>query len=365
MRIGITGAFGQFGWHLRCYLFAQKEIEVACAGRDEFTDPQKLTKFVSGVDAIIHLAGVNRAEEAEVERANPALAEQLVSALKLASVTPHLLFSSTTHINNDNTYGQSKRKAGEVLARWANHADAKVSKFVFPHLFGEYGRPNYNSAVSTFCWQVANGEEPGVTGNGRVELLHFNDASKLLFEAIENGRNGDERPKGTDISVREVADRIKSLADSYQNQIIPDLRDPLDLRLFNIYRGYLFPQHYPVSLKTNTDDRGSLTESVKSHNGGQTFFSTTKPGITRGNHFHYHKVERFLVVKGKAQISLRKMLTDERHEFVVSGDQLEYVDMPTHYTHNITNIGDEELVTLFWSHELFDPENPDTIFEIV
>ncbi len=365
MRIGITGAYGQFGWHLRCFLFVHKDIEVVCAGRDEFADPQKLVGFVGNVDAIIHLAGVNRAEEVEVERANPALAEQLVSALKTAGAAPHVLYSSTTHINNDNTYGHSKRKAGEILARWANNADAKFSNFVFPHLFGEYGKPNYNSAVSTFCWQVANGEEPSVTGAGRVELLHFNDASSLLLEAIKNGNTGDENPQGTDTSIREVADRIKALAASYQNQIIPDVRDPLDLRLFNIYRGYLFPKYYPVKLTTHTDDRGSLTESVKSNNGGQTFFSTTKPGVTRGNHFHYHKVERFLVVKGKARISLRKMLTDERHEFVVSGNQLEYVDMPTHYTHNITNIGDEELVTLFWSHELFDPENPDTIFEIV
>ncbi len=365
MRIGITGAYGQFGWHLRCLLFTHKNVETVCAGRDEFSSPEKLQAFVTGCDAIIHLAGINRASEEEVEQGNPDLANQLIDALIAAGETPHLLYASTTHIDNDNSYGRGKKKAGDILADWAEQKKAKFSTFVFPHLFGEYGRPNYNSAVSTFCWQIAKGETPTVHGDGQVELLHFHEASTALFEAIISDNLGMIRPRGVEISVKEVAQRIASLAASYQNQIVPDVRDSLDLRLFNVYRGYLFPDYYPVRLVTHTDDRGSLTETVKSHNGGQTFFSTTKPGITRGNHFHFHKIERFLVVKGKARITLRKMLTDETFSFTVSGDELSYIDMPTLHTHEITNIGDEEIVTLFWSHEIFDPDHPDTYFELV
>ncbi len=366
MRIGITGAYGQFGWHLRCRLFIEKEIEVVCAGREVFADAAKLQDFVTGLDGIIHLAGVNRAkEETEIAAANPALANQLIKALEAADSKAHIIYASTTHIDNDNVYGRSKKQAGLLLEEYAQKSGALFSDFVFPHLYGENGTPHYNSAVTTFGWQIANGEKPSVHGDGQVELLHFNDASSLILTALEQGTTGQTRPKGQKISVREVADRMIALAAYYQSQIVPDLRDPLDLRLFNVYRGFLYPKNYPVSLVTHTDDRGSLTETVKTDNGGQTFFSTTKPTITRGNHFHFHKVERFLVVKGKARISLRKMFTDEVQDFIVSGDDLGYIDMPTLHTHEITNIGDEELVTLFWSHEIYDPENPDTFFELV
>ncbi len=365
MRIGITGAYGQFGYHLRCRLFIEKDVEIVCAGRETFGNDETLRGFVEHLDAIVHLAGVNRAAEAEVEAANPALARQLVEALEATDSKPHLVYSSTTHIDNDSAYGRSKRKAGDILANWASRVGANCTDFVFPHLFGEYGRPEYNSAVSTFCWKIAKGEKLEINGNGSVELLHFHEASQFILDALRQKQNGQFRPKGTEISVPELARRIDALASSYRNQIVPDLRDPLDLRLFNVYRGFLYPDYYPVKLVTHTDDRGSLTETVKTNNGGQTFFSTTKPGITRGNHFHFHKVERFLVVRGKARISLRKMLTDEVQDFFVSGENLSYIDMPTLHTHEITNIGDEELTTLFWSHEIYDPDNPDTVFDPV
>ena len=346
-------------------MFAEKYIEVVCTGRAVFDDDEALRNFVGDLDAVVHLAGVNRAAPEEIEAANPALATRLVAALEAVGNNPHLVYSSTTHVDNDNTYGVSKRKAGEILAHWAEKAGANYCEFIFPHLLGEYGRLNYNSAVSTFCWQVAKGDKPSVQGNGNVELLHFNDASGLILDALRQQLAGTFRPDGRKISVTQVAQRIEALATSYQNMIISDMRDPLDIRLFNVYRSFLCPDHYPVALTTHNDDRGSLTELVKTGNGGLTFFSTTKPGITRGNHFHYHKVERFLVVKGKARIWLRRLLSDEVHDIFVSQDDLSFVDMPTLHTHEITNIRDSELVTLFWSHELYDPQNPDTVFEPV
>lgn len=366
MRIGITGAYGQFGWHLRSRLIPEKEIETVLASRETFSDPDKLCEFVQGLDAIIHLAGINRAnDEQEISKGNPKLAASLVAALEATGAEPHVVYASTIHIDKDNVYGASKRQASERLLSWAEKSGAQYTDFVFPHLFGEYGRPNYNSAVSTFCHQVATGKEPTVHGDGEVELLHFNAASNMVLEAVQEGLTGQVRPRGTEIKVKDLAARILTLDHSYRNLVVPDLRDDLDLKLFNVYRGYLYPDFYPVELKLHSDDRGSLTEMVKSNNGGQTFFSTTKPGVTRGNHFHYHKVERFLVVKGKARISLRKVLTDQILDFDVSGDVPQFIDMPTLHTHSITNTGDEELVTLFWAHEIFDPEHPDTIFEPV
>ncbi len=363
MRVGITGAFGQFGFHLRCRLFVEKDMEVVSVGHEAFADDVRLRDFVSGLDAIVHLAGVNRASEDEVAAANPAIARRLIDALARAKASPHLLYASTTHVDGDTVYGRSKREADRILAAWAEANGAAFSAFVFPHLFGEFGRPHYNSAATTFAWQIANGEAPSVTGNGQVELLHFGDAANLIVEALRSGGGGERRPEGRKLSVSEMAERLQRLATSYVNHVVPDLRDPLDLRLFNVYRSFLYPGHYPVRLSTHADDRGALTETVKSLNGGQSFFSTTRPGVTRGNHFHVHKVERFVVLKGRARISIRRMFDEAIDDFFVSGDALCYIDMPTLCTHAISNIGEEELVTLFWAHEIFDPNNPDTVPE--
>ena len=328
--------------------------------------PGALAAFARGLDAVVHLAGVNRAaEEEDVATGNPALARLLVAALDEAGGVPHVAYASTTHVDNDNAYGRSKQEAGEILSAWAARAGACYSEFVFPHLYGEYGRPHYNSAVTTFAWQVANGGAPSVHGDGRVELLHFFDAGGMILDALRRGASGSVRPAGETIAVRDVAARIEALAAAYRSQIVPDLSESLDLRLFNIYRGFLYPGYYPVRLTTHTDDRGALTETVKTHNGGQSFFSTTRPGITRGNHFHFHKVERFVVLKGKARIAIRRLFSEEVTDFFVSGDDLCYIDMPTLHTHAITNIGDEELVTQFWAHEIFDRDRPDTVFEPV
>lgn len=365
MRVGVTGAYGQFGWHLRCRFLIERDIEVVCAGRETFADRDALTAFVRDVDAVVHLAGVNRADEDEILNGNRNLARDLVGALRASGNRPHLIYASSIQVDSDSVYGQSKREAGDILADWAHTSEADFTAIVFPHLYGEYCRPKYNSAVVTFCWQVANGEVPSVHGDGRVELLHFFDASEIILKALHTRNSPEIRPAGREISVRDIASKIEGLARSYKVNVVPDLRDPLDLHLFNVYRGFLYPDYYPVPLKTHADNRGFLAETVKSDNGGQTFFSVTKPGITRGNHFHYHKIERFVVLKGQARISLRRLLDSHVTDLFVDGDNLSYVDIPTLHTHEITNIGDDELVTQFWANEIFDPDRPDTFAEQV
>ncbi len=365
MKIGITGADGLIGWHLRAFLRVQGGHDVRLATRATFSDPDRIVAFVEGLDAVVHLAGVNRGEEAEVESTNKTLAVNLVSAFERAGVAPRVAYTNSIHLDRDTAYGRGKRAAATCLRAWADRSGAPFANLIFPHTFGEFGKPFHNSVVSTFCHQLARGEPPKVIADGDLELIHAQDVAARCFSAIKNGENGDSRIHGTPMKVSVLLQRLQHMAASYAAQIVPDLRNSLDLRLFNTLRSYFYPERYPVVLALHSDKRGSLFEAVKSENGGQVFLSTSHPGITRGNHFHTRKVERFLVASGEAEIRLRKLFSDHVMTFRVSGEHPCYVDMPTFHTHTITNVGDSELVTLFWANEIFDPNDSDTYPEPV
>ena len=262
---------------------------------------------------------MNRGADEEILKTNVALAESLVAALEDCGTRPHLLFSSSTHSEGDTAYGRSKRNASEILGRWSEKTNATFANMILPHVFGEHGRPFYNSVVSTFCHQLAIGEQPVVHEDGNLELLHTQNLAAQIVRFIEDGASGDIRLDGRAIRVSELLARLDSLAGSYRSGVIPDLREAFDLQLFNTYRSYLFPDTYPVELQRHSDDRGSLIEAVKSGHGGQAFASWTEPGITRGEHFHLGKIERFLVINGDATIRIRRLFDDRIHEFEVSG----------------------------------------------
>lgn len=364
-RIGITGANGFLGWHLRSYLHALKDFEVISADRIVMNDPVRLREFAAGADAIVHLAGANRGDNSTVHETNVALAQQLISACESAGIRPHVVYANSTHSARDTPYGESKRIAAEKLAAWATKAQARFTNLVLPHVFGEHCRPHYNSAIATFCHQLARGEAPRIIEDGQLELIHAQTVAENIINCIVQTTVGDVRLAGTPIMVSAALTTLRKLAGEYSAQIIPDFENALALELFNCYRSCLFPQHYPVGLQLRTDSRGSLFEGVKTHHGGQGFLSTTRPGITRGNHYHRRKFERFLVVQGDALIRIRRLLTNEVAEFRVSGSQPAYVDMPVLHTHNITNTGSTDLMTLFWTQEIFDPANTDTYSETV
>jgi UDP-2-acetamido-2,6-beta-L-arabino-hexul-4-ose reductase len=368
VRLGITGAAGMLGWHLRCALVGREGFEVAVADRATFGDDAALADFARDLDVLVHCAGMNRGDEQEVHDVNLALAERLLAACDGVGATPHLVFTNSTHIERDTLYGASKRGVAAMMQAWAVERGVGFDDLVLPHVFGEHGRAFYNSVVHTFCQQLAVGDPPRIDHDGELELLHAADVADLIIrrtldfpEAVEQ-----VRVPGRAMRVSELLRLLQDMREGYvEQQLIPDLRDPLHLSLFNVLRAAMWPQAYPVPLTLHTDDRGSLFEAVKGAQGGQSFVSTTKPGITRGNHFHRRKVERFLVVEGEASIRLRRLFDDQVVEFRVSGDQPAYVDMPTLHTHNITNVGGGTLLTLFWSHEVFDPEQPDTVWEEV
>lgn len=363
--IGITGSNGLIGWHLRSYLHGRPEVEIVPAVRATFSSDEALEEFVSHCDAIVHLAGMNRGADDEIERTNVDLVARLIRALERSNSAAHVVFASSAHIDRDTAYARSKRRGAELLEAWAARSGDRVTILVLPHVFGESGKPFYNSVVSTFCHQLAAGDKPEIKVDGDLELLHAQRVAEITLDAILSGKTGRLTPAGAKMKVSALLVKLRGLADSYRGMVVPDLRQPIDLDLFNAYRSYLFPHQYPVSLQLRTDPRGELFEAVKTHNGGQSFISTTKPGITRGNHYHRRKVERFLVVQGKAVIRLRRLFSDEVVEYAVDGAAPQYIDMPTLHTHSITNTGTGEVVTLFWSHEIFDPAAPDTYAEMV
>lgn len=360
MKFAVTGATGLVGWHVMCALHATG-AEAVPIGRSAFDDPEALRVALDRADVVVHAAGANRGDDAEISRTNIALAERLTSAIGGMTSTPTVVYTNSTHIDRDTAYGQSKREAGRILSG----ATDRFADLVLPGIFGEHGKPYYNSVVSTFCHQLANGIELSVNDDAQLELIHTQDVADLVIDMATSGQTGEIRPAGTATGVLALAERLNDLHLSYQGGVVPRIADPFDRALFNTMRSYRFPRHYPTALNPRHDQRGHLVELVKADTGGQMFISSTKPGVTRGNHYHRRKVERFVVVDGQANISLRRLLTDEVVSFDVDGSSPVAIDMPTMHTHNITNTGSDVLTTVFWSDEIFDPNAPDTYGEVV
>ena len=374
-RVAITGGVGFLGWHLRCAIRMRGWPEPVVVDHACFDDPARLRDALAGIEVVVHLAGINRGPEAEVEAGNPRLARLLVEALQATAAGRnrlHLLFSNSTHGRDPSVpaasltpYGRSKREANAILGEWAATTGARYTDIRFPHLFGEHGRPFYNSAVATFCHQLATSDTPKIIVDSEVELLHAQSACDLMLEAIDAGTGGPLSPQGLRMPVSEALARLQAMHATYADGTLPRFDTAFDLDLFNTLRSYRFPLHYPGRIELRRDARGYLFEAVKTGHGGQCFASTTYPGVVRGNHFHRRKVERFLVAGGEATIRVRRMFTTDAHAFEVRGDAPVYIDMPTLHTHDIRNTGQGELFTLFWSHEIFDPAAPDTYPEAV
>ena len=317
-------------------------------------------------DVVLHLAGVNRGDDETVHSGNLDIARQLIQACESVKATPHIIYASTIQVNNESTYGKVKREVGHKIKAYCDSVKALYSALVLPNLFGELSKPYYNNFTATFCDQIVEGKPLTIHNDSKVTLLHYGQVADLVADVIESNHHGDLAvSNGEETSVQTVADKLQSLYDTYKTGQLPDLRDPFDLRLFNTLRVRMFDTHFPMSLVRHADARGSFFECVRAENPGQTSFSTTVPGITRGDHFHFDKVERFIVLSGKARIRVRNIFGTDTYEFDVNGNEPCFIDMPPLHTHNITNTGDNELLTLFWSHDFFDPKRTDTYSEAV
>lgn len=366
-RIAVTGPEGFIAWHTRCLARARWGGDLVHVGREEFADDARLDGALNGVDAIIHLAGVNRAaDEAEVAERNPWLASRIVDSLRRLDSAPTVVFGNSIHALGDTTFGTAKRRSSEILSDWASESGASYVDIVLPNIFGEHGRPHYNSVVATFSHLIARGEQPNLVDDKELPLLHVQKAAAVLLDQALAPQPGQLDVPGERRLVSAVLAQLRDMAAAYRTADLPDLSDPFTRDLFNTYRAATFPQQWPVYPELRSDPRGSLAEAVRATGGqAQVFFSTTNPGFTRGQHYHLHKVERFLVVQGEAVIALRRLFSDEVIEFPVSGDRPAIIDMPTMWVHSITNTGPGELITLFYADEVFDPASPDTFPEEV
>jgi|HigsolmetaAR206D_1030411.scaffolds.fasta_scaffold00337_6 dTDP-4-dehydrorhamnose 3,5-epimerase and related enzymes len=368
MRLALTGASGFLGWHVRVLLRALGWPEPVVLTRAELADPPALAARLAGVDRLLHLAGVNRGDPADVATGNVELAAALAHGLRRcgASGPGTIVFANSVQAGNGTPYGDSKAVAADTLAAAAAQTGADFVDLRLPNLYGEHGRPHYNSVVATFCRVLAEGGVPQVRQDRELALVHVGDAAARLVGVATEGGAWDSAMPPLRIGVRELAERLGAIAATYRAGEIPPLVHRHDVRLFNTYRSHCFPAHYPLPLTRHSDQRGTLVEVVRAHGGtGQTFCSTSRPGVVRGEHFHLAKVERFVVLRGNAEIRLRRVGYPDVVRFAVSGDEPVVVDMPTMWAHNITNTGTDELVTLFWTNDLFDPAHPDTYPEPV
>jgi UDP-2-acetamido-2,6-beta-L-arabino-hexul-4-ose reductase len=368
-RIGITGMAGFVGAHLRDRLSREQDFEILPFEDNYFDNHALLADFAAKADVIVHLAGVNRHEPEVVYAKNIELMEQLLTAADASGTTPCILFSSSTQIERDNEYGRGKKKAMELLGDWSTRRNASSVSMVIPNVFGDGGRPFYNSVVATFCYQITHGEQPTIQQDGLMSMIYINDLVDEFWRLIQNPPDAYHveyiQPRA-EIKVSEILALLNKYKENfYDTGMVPAVHSALERDLYNTFITYMDAADWERHLKLNTDERGSFVEVFKLENGGQVSFSTTKPGITRGNHYHIRKNEKFCVISGQASIKLRRIGTDKVIEYRVSGDNPSWVEMPIYYTHNITNVGDTELLTLFWINEHFNPEDPDTFFEEV
>jgi UDP-2-acetamido-2,6-beta-L-arabino-hexul-4-ose reductase len=328
-------------------------------------DDDGLDRAVRTSSVVVHAAGVNRGEDDDVEQGNVQLAERLVASLRRTGSRAALVYANSIQADHDTPYGRGKARAAAVLAGWASETGADMTDVRLPNLFGEHGRPDYNSVVATFCRRLADDQKPEVQGDGELSLVHVQHAVNYLLGVATSA---DPRPtlNPRRIRVHQLLSVLREQRMTYRSGDIPFFADEFELDLFNTLRAALFPSNYPFHPAESTDNRGSLHECVRSHcTGGQTFVSTTLPGQVRGEHFHLRKIERFHVLSGEAEIALRRVLTDETVRFRVSGERPAVIDMPTLWAHSIRNVGAGELVTLFWADQLHDPASPDTYREPV
>jgi len=371
LKIGITGQAGFVGTHLYNAIGLHiNEFERIPFNKDFYSDVQKLNEFVSKCDVIVHLAAMNRHNDPQViYNTNIDLVKKLIHALEVTSSKAHVLFSSSTQEENNNDYGNSKKEGRKLLHEWSIKSGGKFTGLIIPNVFGPFGSPNYNSVIATFCHKLSHNEKPTIVNDGEMKLIYVGELVENILNQIRIGKNEAEIlvPYTSKAKVSEVLYLLEKYKTEYQDKgIIPLIKNRFELNLFNTYRCYMdIKNHFPVSFIKHTDDRGSFVEIIRLEIGGQVSFSTTVPGITRGNHFHTRKIERFAVIKGKALIQLRRIGTDEIINYYLDGDQPSYVDMPIWYTHNIKNIGNEVLYTNFWINEFYDPNDPDTYFENV
>lgn len=362
----VTGANGFVGRNLQLRLRERGDCDVIALGRDH-TDAQ-LAEAAARAQFVFHLAGVNRpADPSEFAPGNTGATEALCAALAAASNAAPIAYTSSTQAETDNPYGASKRAAENALLAHSAATGAVVQLFRLPNVFGKWARPNYNSAVATFCNNIANGLDITVNDPAApLRLVYIDDvldAFLMLLDEAPPTSGFREVPVAYDTNVGEVAETIRSFPASRETIVTPPVGTGLVRALYSTYLSYLKPDDfaYDVPVYGKEDPRGIFVEVLKTPDAGQFSYFIAHPGVTRGDHYHHSKTEKFLVISGTAHFGFRHVDTGETHELVTRGGEGRIVDTIPGWTHNITNIGDGDLVCMLWANEIFDRARPDTV----
>lgn len=362
----ITGSRGFIGKNLRAVLVRNKEVIIRTFDRDD--EPGLLDSHLAEADFIYHFAGVNRPPDPkEFEIGNARLTMRIVETLERLQRTVPILLTSSSQAERDNPYGKSKKAAEEILADYHKRTGAPIFIYRLPGVFGKWSRPDYNTVVATFCHNIARGLEIKISDpTHELELVYIDDVirhfTSHLHQSLLPAGAGCYFQINTTfkITLGDLAVKIYSLRDMRTTLRVPDLADYFMRCLNATYLSFLDTRDFSYPLDLKTDERGSLFELIKSEHFGQIFVSKTFKGITRGNHYHDSKIEKFCVIQGRAVIRFRHVLTEEVIAYQVSDEKMAVVDIPPGYTHHIENIGDNEMIVLFWANQIFDPEKPDT-----
>jgi UDP-2-acetamido-2,6-beta-L-arabino-hexul-4-ose reductase len=355
VRIAVTGASGFLGWHVRCRAFAMG-LESVPVTRDVMADPAALVDALRSVDAVIHCAGVNRGTDHEITEGIVGPAQRLLAAIRRTGRPVRVVYANSTRVGDSSVYGLAKARAADILAAAPGFSDVILS-----NLYGEHGRPHYNSFVATFSHQLARGHTPRVLNDRELPLIHAQDAATQLIREAGSTGHRTVKPAGERIAVSRVLALLCEYAATYRTGDLPDIASAFHSSLFNTYRSHLFPAGYPIVMRPHTDARGTLVECVRTERaGGRAFVSTTQPGAVRGGHLHLRAFERILVVAGEMEISLRRLYTDHIVGFQVSGDRPAAVDLPTMWAHKMTNVGDGPTTAFAWTNEPLRTDDPDT-----
>lgn len=369
MKILITGASGFIGKNLSADINFTTKHEIFEFTRS--TDNKLFSKYCSNADIVVHLAGINRPNnEEEFQTGNVDLTRDLIEELKKHNNYCPVILSSSIQAEQENPYGKSKREAENLLIKYSKEYETPLYIYRLPNVFGKWSKPNYNSVISTFCNNIARELPIAVSDNSiELNLVYIDDVINEFKEVIENRRKQGaifyEIETTHRVKLGNIVELLNSFKSSRENLSIPDMSDDFTKKLYSTYLSYIPENDFGYDLKMNTDSRGSFTELIKTKDRGQVSINISKPGITKGNHWHHTKNEKFIVVGGRGIIRFRHINSEEVIEYHVSSEKMEVIDIPVGYTHNIENVSNQDLITVMWANEQFNPDIPDTYYEEV
>jgi len=368
LKVGITGQNGFIGYHLYNNLLLNTEkYKIIDFNRDYFLSQELMDSFISNCDIIVHLAAINRDNDPNIiYKTNIELTKSIVDSLYRTKFNGLLVFASSTQEELENSFGKSKKEARLLFENWSENSCGNFKALIIPNIFGPFCKPNYNSVISTFSHNLINNVESVINIDNTLKLLYIDDLIDVIIKTFSEQSGCVINIKNKyEYKVSELLDILTFFKNTYIIKgEIPSLSSDFNITLFNTFRSYINHQlFFPHKYNNNIDHRGNFVEIVRFNSSGQVSYSITKPGITRGNHFHTRKIERFSVIKGNAILQLRKIGSSIIQKYFINGENPSFIDIPIWYIHNIVNIGIDDLYTIFWINEAYNPEDADTYYE--